>query len=790
MNNIQINLYKSKKLMKNKILIPHNSKLNNFKSNKYFTLDQNTNPNPMKEALIKYREKNQKTNKNDSISKKSNTSTIDISKINTKQKLNKNNTIKLDKTLLNYAEPRTKVKEFHKIQPKIIDSFTVDTQDNMDSFFENEINNEYDNENGIYEKKGIIYSNVSAEKYNKTIKMQKNKKKLTLSINEFNDNEETIINEYYEEESCYDGFDNNQKQQKTNNDNYTNLNYEKKLHNLTEIKYSFFNKNYLNLNNNDINFEYLLMTEKLFNEFMKDIEINKMEIYQNKLSIIKDFLHIFKDENNNKLYDIIDNMSMNNNINIKDLNTINNCLIIKEYLINQLIFFYTIVLIGLVQKEKNIFYPGILNLCFYFHQNYIVFIYIILTNIKINYKDNDNDNIEVMNNKKKCIEIVKENKVWLDINNYKKYLQNNNNLSKQTVINLLNQLKYYFHANPININKNKKENICAKNNNINQNESIEKCINFFLSNIKSNQNIKITNFIKEINNYSPINYLLELVKFDKILNHYNESINADKDNEIEEFNIENNSIEEMPKEPFLKPINPKYKYTLVLDLDETLVHYISDNESAYIQIRPGAEEFIKELSEYYEIIIFTAALQTYADLVIDGIDPDGVISDRLYRQHTLNVGNTNLKDLEKLGRDIKHVIIIDNFMDNYSLQPKNGLNIIDFEGNEYDDELEYLKEDLLKLVKLNPDDVRHYLNDIQKSMNKRAKYFQKIHNDNINKNELINENDETNNMFNDIIKNNSNTNINNVEEKTNIECLEKMNKKGYSYTEESEIIEE
>ena len=316
-----------------------------------------------------------------------------------------------------------------------------------------------------------------------------------------------------------------------------------------------------------------------------------------------------------------------------------------------------------------------------------------------------------------------------------------------------------------------------------------------MSNIKSNQNIKIINFIKEINNYTPINYLLELVKFDKILNHYNENINTDIDNESEEFNIENNSNEEMPKEPFLKPINPKYKYTLVLDLDETLVHYISDNESAYIQIRPGAEEFIKELSEYYEIIIFTAALQTYADLVIDGIDPDGVISDRLYRQHTLNVGNTNIKDLEKLGRVIKHVIIIDNFMDNYSLQPKNGLNIIDFEGNEYDDELEYLKEDLLKLVKLNPDDVRYYLKDIQKSMDKRAIYFQKIQNDNINKNELINDNDETNNMFNDIIKNNSNINNNinisdNVEDNRNTECLGKVNKKGYSYTEESENVEE
>ena len=177
-----------------------------------------------------------------------------------------------------------------------------------------------------------------------------------------------------------------------------------------------------------------------------------------------------------------------------------------------------------------------------------------------------------------------------------------------------------------------------------------------------------------------------------------------------------------PKPPFLKPISPKYKYTLVLDLDETLVHYISDNDSAYIQIRPGAEEFIKELSEYYEIIIFTAALQTYADLVIDGIDPDGLISDRLYRQHTVSVGNANIKNLEKIGRNIKHVIIIDNFMENFSLQPENGLNIIDFEGNEYDEELEYLKEDLIKLIKLNPDDVRGYLKDIQLIMDKSASF--------------------------------------------------------------------
>ena len=54
--------------------------------------------------------------------------------------------------------------------------------------------------------------------------------------------------------------------------------------------------------------------------------------------------------------------------------------------------------------------------------------------------------------------------------------------------------------------------------------------------------------------------------------------------------------------------NPR-KFTLVLDLDETLVHFVEENDSAFIQIRPGAENFLEEMSKYYEIVIFTAAMQ-------------------------------------------------------------------------------------------------------------------------------------------------------------------------------------
>lgn len=54
--------------------------------------------------------------------------------------------------------------------------------------------------------------------------------------------------------------------------------------------------------------------------------------------------------------------------------------------------------------------------------------------------------------------------------------------------------------------------------------------------------------------------------------------------------------------------NPR-SYTLILDLDETLVHFVEENDSAYIQIRPGAEQFLEEMSKYYEIVVFTAAMQ-------------------------------------------------------------------------------------------------------------------------------------------------------------------------------------
>ena len=92
------------------------------------------------------------------------------------------------------------------------------------------------------------------------------------------------------------------------------------------------------------------------------------------------------------------------------------------------------------------------------------------------------------------------------------------------------------------------------------------------------------------------------------------------------------------------------KKSLVLDLDETLIHCVEnpcaesdikltfkadDVEVAIgINIRPYALTFLKKMAKKFEIIIFTASHHTYADAILDELDPDGeIFQHRLYRHH-------------------------------------------------------------------------------------------------------------------------------------------------------------
>lgn len=64
----------------------------------------------------------------------------------------------------------------------------------------------------------------------------------------------------------------------------------------------------------------------------------------------------------------------------------------------------------------------------------------------------------------------------------------------------------------------------------------------------------------------------------------------------------------LPDAPYLKDIEGK-EYCLVLDLDETLVHYFEVGSEGTFLVRPGCDQFLTEMAEIYEVVIFTAAMQ-------------------------------------------------------------------------------------------------------------------------------------------------------------------------------------
>lgn len=131
-------------------------------------------------------------------------------------------------------------------------------------------------------------------------------------------------------------------------------------------------------------------------------------------------------------------------------------------------------------------------------------------------------------------------------------------------------------------------------------------------------------------------------------------------------------LNQCPRLPFAHP----GVYTLVLDLDETLVHHSIVDGNSFVGFRPGVGEFLRCTRELgFELVVFTAATQNYADACIDMVDPNRCINHRLYRQHALSWGPVFVKDLSRLGRPLSHTLIIDNIADNFMLQPHNGIYI-------------------------------------------------------------------------------------------------------------------
>lgn len=84
-----------------------------------------------------------------------------------------------------------------------------------------------------------------------------------------------------------------------------------------------------------------------------------------------------------------------------------------------------------------------------------------------------------------------------------------------------------------------------------------------------------------------------------------------------------------------------------------------------MQARPGLDEFLTEISMFYDLALFTAAKKDYADKILDILGYSCLIpeSNRFYRESCLppDPSSTSYrKDLRVVSHDLSRIILLDD----------------------------------------------------------------------------------------------------------------------------------
>ena len=145
----------------------------------------------------------------------------------------------------------------------------------------------------------------------------------------------------------------------------------------------------------------------------------------------------------------------------------------------------------------------------------------------------------------------------------------------------------------------------------------------------------------------------------------------------------------------LKPPTCAIPPLLTTDIDGTLLSSLFENEtteahgvpdytfqSKNVWLRPGVRSFLQAVRPFFEVAVFTAATSDWADRALAELDPTGELIDhRLYREHTTPApGWPYVKDLSRLGRDLRNVVLVDDNELMFQAQPHNAVWVPAYEA--------------------------------------------------------------------------------------------------------------
>ncbi|ROT41500.1 dullard-like phosphatase domain-containing protein [Sodiomyces alkalinus F11] len=172
----------------------------------------------------------------------------------------------------------------------------------------------------------------------------------------------------------------------------------------------------------------------------------------------------------------------------------------------------------------------------------------------------------------------------------------------------------------------------------------------------------------------------------------------------------------------LEPTDRKHQKTLILDLDETLIHSMSKGGRMstghmvevrlsqtyvgpggqttlgpqhpilyWVNKRPYCDDFLRRVCKWYNLVVFTASVQEYADPVIDWLESERkFFSARYYRQHCTFRQGAFIKDLSSVEPDLSKVMILDNSPLSYMFHQDNAIPIQGWISDPTDNDLLHL----------------------------------------------------------------------------------------------------
>ena len=414
-----------------------------------------------------------------------------------------------------------------------------------------------------------------------------------------------------------------------------------------------------------INIEDLLLVEENFNQVLKAIKTN-----DNISNICFEFINIYKTSSlSNKFENYFKDVRFKMIIHTSIMLIIYDIIIIYH--------------ISFDQQFLNSCYEFLITLIKMNHNSFLL----ICSLISMKVSSSAQNNIWV----KKLRKMLTENMKHLGLNDseFVNYLTTNNlSITKNNTIDSLIEIKFYS-------------------------SQIKKYLNLLLNTFNNTDKLKLAfcDLLKNINT----------ITFEQINFFYKKNVIRIINKNASVTDIDASFYGNFPickvQAPYItKPLEKKF--SLVLDLDETLIAFKIDQNKenkGVLKIRPGLIPFLLKMKQFYEIIVFTSATKEYADPIEDAIEQDEKYFDeRLYRDHTIVCENDFVKDISRIGRPLDKILIVDNMPQNFRLQKENGIFIKAFWGEDIYDTALFSLGDILEKIYKQFSDVRkgiHYYKD-------------------------------------------------------------------------------